>query len=167
MDTKSKNRFNIIDVCVILIILALIAGIVIFTVRESGEIYSERKEKNITYTVRLSGVSKDFLPSFEEEEHVLNSSTLNYIGTITKIKQEKTAVNTDKAEPVGTDGQYKVVQSHYDDVYDVYLTVSSKTTLDSRGIAYIDSQRITIGSVLYVRCGNFAATGYITNFSIS
>ncbi|MBQ9746097.1 MAG: DUF4330 domain-containing protein [Clostridia bacterium] len=166
MDNKKKNRFNIIDVFVIAAILALIAGVIFFAVRESGDFYTERREKNITYTVRISGVSKDYLSSFEEEGHVLNASTLNYIGTISKIKTEKTPTGKSEAVQNGTGG-YVIVQTKYNDIYDVYITVTAKTAPDGRGVAYVDGQRMTIGSEMYLRCGNFSATGYITNFSIS
>lgn len=156
-----------IDAFVIAVILALIAGVIFFAVRESGDLYSERRERNITYTVRISGVNKEFLSSFEEEMHVLNSSTLNYIGTVSKIKTEKAAAGTGEAVPNGTDGSYIIVQDKYDDIYDVYITLTAKTAPDGRGVAYVDGQRITIGSVIYLRFGNYSAAGHITNFSIS
>jgi hypothetical protein len=167
MDNKRKNRFNIIDVLVIFTVLALIAGIIVFTVRESKDYYAGLKEKNITYTVKICGIEKEFLSSFKEKEHIFSSTTLNYVGTISKIRTAKTSVATDRAVQSASGSAYISVMQVYDDLFDVYLTVSAKASLDDRGIAYIDRRRISIGSAVDIRCGNFSATAYVTNFSIA
>jgi hypothetical protein len=168
MNTKRKTGFNIIDAFVILIILALIAGTVYFAWRKTKEPSSQLKEKNITYTVRVSGVSADFVPVFKQNGLVYNSSTLGYVGTIKKIRMENAAVLTDKAAATGTEENpgYTVIQQKYGDVYDVYLTVNAKTLLDQRGVAYVDDERITIGSRINIRTENFSCEAYITAFTI-
>jgi len=168
MNTKKKTGFNIIDVFVILIIIALIAGTVYFIWRKNREPSSQLREKNLTYTVCLSGVDDDFLSVFEQDGLVYNSSTLGYIGTVKKIRMEKTAVLTDKAAATvsGDNVSYTVIQQKYDDIYDVYLTISAKTLLDRRDIAYVDGERITIGSRINIRTEGFSYEAYITAFSI-
>lgn len=163
---KKKNRFNIIDTFVIVIILALIAGVIFFVLHRGNSIYSDRSEKNITYTVCISGMDEAHLAAFEAGERVLNSSTLNHIGTISDIKAIKHKARTSTATKDAEGEGYTLDLVEYDDVYDVYITVTAKTSLDSRNIAYIDSQRITVGSAIYIRCGNFASPGHITNFVI-
>jgi len=167
MDNKKKHRFNLIDIFVIFIVLALIGGTAFFAFRKSRDVQSQIRERNITYTVCLSGVSEAYLSAFGTEEHMLNSATLNYIGTISKIKTEKHGEFTEKAVQNNLGSNYILVQNRYEDIFDVYLTVTAKTTLDERGVAYIDGRRITVGSPINIRCGNFAHAAYITNFSIS
>ena len=167
MDNKKKHRFNLIDIFVILIVLSLIGGTVFFTFRQNNEMKSQLRERNITYTLRISGVEKDFVSSFSEEEPVLDSSTMNYIGTITKVRTEKASSFSDKAVPNSFGNNYILMQEKSEESYDVYLTVSAKTKLDDRGVAYIDRQRITIGTRANIRCGNFASEAYITYFSIN
>ena len=167
MDTKNKHRFNLIDAFVILVTLAIIAGTVYFVWKENKEFNTHLHEKNITYTLRLSGVDEEFVPVFETDEHILDSSTFNYIGTIKKIKTEKSFRLTDSAVQSSTSSGYLVVQENLDDLYDVYLTVNAKTVVDSRGVAYIDDHRITVGTSMFVRCGNFTYEAYITSFSIN
>ena len=167
MDNTKKSKFNIVDTFVVIILLALILGAVYFVLRESGTIYAERNEKNITYTVCISGVEEEYLSSFVVGEKMLNSETLNYIGTITKVEALAAKENGDKALPGTAEGEYVLEQKEKTGVYDVYITLTAKTRLDSRGIAYLDYERITIGSPLYIRSGNFAAESYITAFSLS
>ena len=164
---KNKHRFNLIDVFVVFIVLAIIAGAVYYTFRETKDLQAQIRERNITYTLRLSGVNEEFLSSFEQGVHVLDSSTLDYIGTISKVRSEKMGEFTDKAVSNNLGSNYILAQKRYDDVYDVYLTITAKTMLDDRGVAYIDRQRITIGSLINVRCGNFPHEAYITYFSIN
>lgn len=168
MNNKRKTGFNIIDFFVILIVLALIAGTVYFIWRKNREPSTQLREKNLTYTVRISGVDKDFISVFEQEGLVYNSSTMNYVGTIKTVRLEKAAVLTDKAAATGEgeDVSYTVIQQKYEDVYDVYLTITSKTMLDSRNVAYVDEERITVGSRINLRTGNFPCEAYITAFSI-
>jgi hypothetical protein len=165
MDTKKKKRFNLIDAFVLLIILALISGTVYFSIRNNKEFHSELRTKNITYTVLLENVDKDFLNVFETDGHVLNSSTLEYIGKISKIKTEKSAILTDKAEKNDSGEGYTIIKKTYDDVYDVYITLTSKASMDERGIAYIDRQRITVGACVPLRFENYSHNAYITGFS--
>ena len=54
-----KGRFNFIDVLIILMVLALIAVVVYMTVSDKES--AEKSEKTITYTVKLSGINKDYL----------------------------------------------------------------------------------------------------------
>lgn len=167
MDLKNKHHFNLIDAFVILVTLALIAGTVYFAWKENKEVNLHLHEKNITYTLRLSDVDEEFISVFEADKHVLDSSTLDYVGTIKKIKTEKSYRLTDSAVQSSTNSGYLVVQENLDDLYNVYLTVNAKTVVDSRGVAYIDNRRITVGTAMYVRCGNFTYEAYITSFSIN
>jgi hypothetical protein len=163
---KTKNKFNIVDIFAVLIILALILGTVFFVLRKSGAIYTEKSKKNITYTVCIPGVKEEYISEIKAGEMIRNSSTMGYMGTITKTE---TTAHTENGNTAISDGNggYVLEQKEAAGVYDVYITITSKATPDSRGVVYIDSERITIGSVLYVRIDNFAAESFITAFSIS
>ena len=170
MKTKKKTAFNLIDIFVVLIIFALIAGTAYFAWINNKDPGAKLREKNLTYTVRLSGVSEDFISVFAQDGLVYNSSTLNYMGTIKNVRLEKSVIPSDKAvesaSASDTEIRYTIVQNKYDDVYDVYITLTAKALLDSRGIAYVDSERITVGSDINIRTQNFSYTAYITSFSI-
>lgn len=167
METKNKHRFNLIDAFVIFIVLALVSATVYYTIRENKNLNAEIRSRNITYTVCLEGVSKQFIDNFVEHEHVLNASTMEYIGTISKVRTEKGGVFTDKAANDASGSGFILIKQIHKDYFDVYLTITAKTILDERGVAYIDRQRITIGTLLHLRFNNFSHEAYVTNFSIS
>ncbi|MGN1095388.1 MAG: DUF4330 family protein, partial [Eubacteriales bacterium] len=71
---KKKNRFNIIDVFVILLIAALVFGIVYFILMQTGAIAKESDEKSIIYTVRISGADKEYIQEIKNGMTAYNSS---------------------------------------------------------------------------------------------
>ncbi len=166
MDNTKKSKFNIVDTFVVLILLALIFGIVFFFIRESRTIYEGRSEKNITYKICISDVEEEYASTFATGKKIYNSSTLNYIGTITKVEILPATESSGTAAAGAAEGEYLLGQEQCPGLCDVYITLTAKTKLDTRGVAYIDSERITVGSALDIRCDNFAAPSYITMFSI-
>ena len=54
----------------------------------------------------------------------------------------------------------------YDNLYDVFVTMTVKADVDSRGIAYVNKNKVLVGSKIYFRCGTFAAASFCTAFSI-
>lgn len=167
-NTKKKNRFNIIDAIVILLIAALVFGIVYFIMMETGALPgTSANEKTVVYTVRISGVDEPYLDSLASGGEAINSSTFAALGTITEVKSQKAVSNSTLAVKTEDGKSYSLKQTEYEDKYDIYITLAATATVDERGIAYVGSQRITVGSCVYFRCGNFAAVTYITDFSIA
>ena len=163
---KTKSKFNIIDTFVILIILALIAGIVLFALYKGGIILSGKEKKQITYTVCIYGIEDEKLSSFAEGNDILNSSTFQSVGKITKTDSKKHMITENTAYKGENDGEYVLGTTESSALYDVYITVTATSGVDERGIAYIDSQKIVTGASVYIRSGNYAAQGFITDFSI-
>ncbi len=165
--TNKKFRFNIIDAFVILLIAALILGAAYFIMTETGIIPQEKaNEKEVTYTLRLSETDVQYLTSFKIGDEVFNSATFAPLGVIENVEYKNALTASPFAEAAQGTEQYSVRQAEYDDKFDIYITVRSTATIDDNGIAYIGSQRITIGSCVYFKCGNFAATTYITDFQV-
>ncbi len=164
---NKKFRFNIIDVFVILLIAALILGAAYFILMETGFIPQEKaNEKTITYTVRLSETEAQYLDSFAVGSEVFNSATFASLGSISAVNHNNTLALSPFAEVAEGTQQYSVKQAEYEDRYDIYITVTARATIDDNGVAYVGSQRITVGSCVYFKCGNYAATTYITDFEI-
>ncbi len=167
-NNKKKSRFNIIDAFVILLIAVLVFGIVYFIMMETGALpssVSASNEKTVTYTVRISSVDEKYVSSFAAGDKALNSSTFESLGLITDIRTEKSVATSGLAVKT-EDGGYELNQTEYEDKYDIYVTISTSADIDGRGIAYVGSERINVGSCVYFRCGNFAATSYVTDFKI-
>ena len=83
----TKGRFNGVDVLIIVMVLAIIAVVLYMSVSDKNVAASS--EKVVTYTVKLSGVNKDYLPLIKKGETVTDFSTGALIGTITDVTSEK------------------------------------------------------------------------------
>jgi hypothetical protein len=164
---KIKHKFNVIDILVIIFLLALILGTTFFYLRQSNSIYSEMNEKKISYTVCIRNVDEAHLSSFSKGEPVLDSSSLKQIGTVSEVVSKKSVINGTSAVPGEADGEYILKQTESANLYDVYITISAKAYPDSRGVYYVSSRRIVTGASVYIRCGNYAAQSFVTEFSIS
>lgn len=161
-NNKKKTRFNVIDALVVLLIIAFALGAAYFIMTAKNSRDISQYNKQVVYTVRISGVSADYLDRFSEQDEVFDSKTFASIGKITKITSENTVANSNKAV-LGEDGSYSVKQGRYDDKYDIYVTISATADIDNRNVIYVGEQRINVGACVYFRCKGFAATTYITD----
>jgi len=159
---KQKTRFNFIDVLIILIILAVVGAAVYLIV--TGNMEARRSEStNIEFTVRISSVDEQYLSLIKENETVKDSSTDKAIGTIKRIRAEKTRYYGNTAVPA--ENGYTVTAAEYDDKYDVYITISAYAKADDRGIYRIGNSRILVGAPIYFKVPSFTSVSYITDFS--
>ena len=166
MDNKNvqKSRFNFIDVIIIVLILAITAALVyLFVYKKSAS--SSVGEKTVVYTLKISGVNADYLSMIKENDVLLDSSTGTELGTVSKVVSKPTLYIGDTVIDDGNGGK-TVAHSEYDNLFDLYVTLSVTASVDERGIAYIGSNRILVGSPFYVRRDAFAKKAFCTDFSI-
>ncbi len=164
---KKKNRFNIVDAIIILLIAALIFGIVYFIMFETGTLPSdEKKHATVVYTIRISDVDEAYLDSFAVGNNATNSSDLSNLGMISTVQNKNAIFYSSRAEKTADGVSYSIKQYEYEDKYDIYVTLTAQGIVDERGVVYIGSQRINVGVCVYIRCGNFASDSYVTDFRI-
>ena len=116
--------------------------------------------------MRISNVKEEYIKAFTLGSKTLNSATLNYLGTVSGVLTEKMTSYSDVAVPGASEGEYVLKQNVSENTYDIYITLNAKASVDNRGIAIVDSQRILIGTSINIRCGDYASQGVITNFHI-
>ena len=163
--TKTKSRFNFVDVIIILAIIAVIAAIVWIVLVQSGTVKTE-KTVRVEYTVRFTLVREEFSSYVKTGDSVTNSSTGNEIGSVIAVRTPEKSKYRDIRSIVDTADGKTVQVSEYPDLYDVYVTVSSEAEISDDGIATVDGSKILIGAPMYFRDGLFAKEGYVTAFEI-
>ena len=163
--TKTKSRFNFVDVIIILAIIAVIAAIVWIVLVRSGTVKTE-KTVRVEYTVRFTLVREEFSSYVKTGDSVTNSSTGNEIGSVIAVRRPEKSKYYDVRSTVGTGDDATVKVSEYPNLYDVYVTIASDATLSDNGIATVDGNKILIGAPMYFRDGLFAKEGYVTAFEI-
>ncbi|MBQ9511323.1 MAG: DUF4330 domain-containing protein [Clostridia bacterium] len=166
MESKNvqKSRFNFVDVIVIVLALAMTAAIVYFFVSRRTTT-APSGDKTVVYTLKLPGVNADYLAMIKENDTITDSSTGNVLGTVREVQAKHTLYVGDTVADDGKGGK-TAAYSEYDNLFDVYITIYVTASVDDRGIAYIGSNRILVGSPFYIRHGAFAKKAYCTAFSI-
>ena len=159
-----KSKFNFIDAIIIVLALAMIAALIyFFTVGNVSK--TSGSDKTVIYTLKIPGVNADYLSLLKENDVITDSSSGNKLGTVKEVRYKNALFVGDTVADDGKGGKV-VSHSEYDNLYDVYVTLYVTATLDSRGIAYVGTSKILVGSPFYVRDGSFAKKAFCTDFSI-
>lgn len=127
IDKKGKlfGKINIIDLCVLLILIAAVAVTAIkFKLADNSG--NSEKNTEIIYTVKVASIRNFTAEQFKINENLYDNETGKYIGKIISVDKKD-----DKEYVMKSDGTYAV--SAKPERYDVYITVSSKGTINDKG----------------------------------
>lgn len=163
---SNEKRFNFVDVVIIIAIVAVIGAVIWIAMVQSGNIERE-KIVNVEYTVRLSSVRAEFADSVHNGDIVVDSSTGNELGLVIAVRRPENTKYYNPNVIVERGDKATVGSSSYEDLYDIYVTISSKAILGDNGVAYVDSKKILIGAPINFRISPFAQTCYVTAFAIT
>ena len=153
---SKKRRFNIADVIIILIILALAALIARLFLSDDGFLPQSGTD-NISFTVKMYGVPTSYHDFVKPGDIVCDEITGNVIGAAEKVEYDTATVSV-----YDEDARY-YKQYSYPDKENVTVTVKTKATLkDGRYVT--DGFTINAGTKLQFRVPNLVFSGVITSF---
>lgn len=161
--SESRSRFNFIDVIIILTLLVIIAAIIYMTVIKNDT--TKENVHSVVYTVKLTRVDEACLPFITKGAVVVDISSETEIGTVAYVNSSN-SVYYSNTVMTDTTGIKTIVSSEYDNLYDVYVTLSSQASVDERGIAYIGKNRVLVGAPFNFRIDGFASKAFCTEFKI-
>lgn len=153
---SKKRRFNIADVIIILIILALAALIARLFLSDDGFLPQSGTD-NISFTVKMYGVPTSYHDFVKPGDIVCDEITGNVIGAAEKVEYDAATVSV-----YDEDARY-YKQYSYPDKENVTVTVKTKAALkDGRYVT--DGFTINAGTKLQFRVPNLVFSGVITSF---
>ena len=153
---SKKRRFNIADVIIILIILALAALIARLFLSDDGFLPQSGTD-NISFTVKMYGVPTSYHDFVKPGDIVCDEITGNVIGAAEKVEYDTATVSV-----YDEDARY-YKQYSYPDKENVTVTVRTKAALkDGRYVT--DGFTINAGTKLQFRVPNLVFSGVITSF---
>lgn len=153
---SKKRRFNIADVIIILIILALAALIARLFLSDDG-FFPQSGTDNISFTVKMHGVPTSYHDFVKPGDIVCDEITGNVIGAAEKVEYDTATVSV-----YDEDARY-YKQYSYPDKENVTVTVKTKAALkDGRYVT--DGFTINAGTKLQFRVPNLVFSGVITSF---
>ena len=150
---QTKKRFNIADIVILLIIIAIIALFAYVIVSSYGQDLFEPKY-SVEYTVKLTEVRKDFADNLGQGDMMVETTTLSEIGKVVKV-------DTTPCIFTATDSTGKTVTSDNPLYMDMVITVSAEATLPD-GIYTVNGFRLTAGKNVTFRVPDFTGSGVCT-----
>lgn len=139
-DGKIKGKFNIIDILVIVLIIAVIAGL---AVRYGSRITSAVKsDEEFEYVVRVQSVRMYTIDALKEtkdtESKLSDKKGTVDLGKITNVEYEPATVISEKAD--GT-----IVDAPQEDRYTAYVTIRTRGKESDNSYITADSNELSVG----------------------
>lgn len=152
-----KRRFNIIDLLIVLVLLAVIATAVIRTVTRNAEnkrSLPEMKSAEISFLIEGIGVA--------QADYIVLGDTLrtgdDVIGTVKSF-------DIQRASLLSEDGEGKAVTVYSDTAYDIRGVISAEGCTEENGFLLNGTLPLAPGQTLSVRGSDIAFTFLITDIS--
>lgn len=185
---KSKYRFNIVDVLLILVVVAIVFVVYYFVAGRSEN--GSQSENTIRYTIELKTVDKDYLDNITVGDKVIETIRNRTVGKVVDVEIEPSWTHTTNIEtgeisktyypPINVqdndealtdesvtptdevDENSENVQEIPDPIYDYYnVRLSVEAAADYTGSAYsIGGYEIVVGQMVYFRIPRFSSAGY-------
>ena len=153
---SKKGRFNLIDFLLIVIILALIAGIVyVFIPSSLVSRVTADETYEIQYTLELTGVDEAYIDNILENDIVIDSVSKSNLGTVAAVDYsiQYTELAYNENESVG-------VLTPVAGKYNVIVTVNA-TAQYEQGKGYsVNGTRIAVGEKINARFPNYVCECY-------
>ncbi|MCH5213123.1 MAG: DUF4330 domain-containing protein [Oscillospiraceae bacterium] len=157
-DGKIKGKFNIIDLLVIILIIAVIAGIV---VRYGSSITrAVKSDEEFEYTVKVESVRQFTIDALQETmdtgSHLTDKKSNLDLGTIIDIKSEDTMIPSQKAD--GT-----IVPAPQEGRKTAYVTIRTRGKEADNSYITADSNELSVGGHTEIFSKYVHTSGLITS----
>ena len=162
--TKRKYRFNLIDLLLVILCVAIIVGcIYVFSPNFKLNIFNKKESVNIQYVIEIQGVYEDFIEKIKENDNVIDSVSKNSLGTVMAVDHntKQTILSYTITEE---DANGVLVESP--NKYNVIVTISAPAEYEN-GVGYsVNSRRIAVGEHLALRFPDYTCECYCIAISI-
>lgn len=133
---KIKGKFNIIDLLVIILIVAVIAGIV---VRYGSSVTTAVKsDEEFEYVVKVESVRKFTIDALEKKGKVTDKKSTLDLGEIVSVEYEPTKYQS-------TTANGKIIFAEQPDRYTAYVTIKTRGKESDNSYITADSNELSVG----------------------
>lgn len=156
-DGKIKGKFNIIDVFVIILVIAVIAGL---CVRYGSSVTTAVKsDEEFVYVIKVQSVRNFTIDALkktmETESRLTDKNATVDLGEITDVKYEPATVLSEKTN--GT-----MVYAPQEDRYTAYVTINSHAKESDNSYILPDSNELAVGRNIEIFSKYVHTSGLIT-----
>ena len=144
---KRPIRFNMVDVVIVLVVIACIAGVILRMGIKENQQRIEGADNKVVCTVVCQSIL-DRLATIKPGDVLYNDQTGAKLGEVTAVRKIAATKNMLKA-----DGTYAAAQ--YSDRYDLYVDISCNVMARADGLYIEGTTLCTVGSELALRAQDF------------
>ena len=158
--SKSRRRFNFIDLLIIVAILLL--GAIVVNLFLPSSIFKSTKniEREIQYTVEFLGVDQSFIDKIKENDTAIDSVSKYSVGNVMLVAHNELYSELKYDEENNT-GKF----AFYEDKYNVLVTISVMAEYNEGEGYSVGGRRIAVGEKLSLRFPDYVGEGYCINLS--
>lgn len=155
IDKKGRlfGKINIIDLCIILLIVSAVA-VTLIKFNAAGNGGNTEKNTEIVYTLKVASVRDYTVNQFVEGDNLYDDETGKYIGKIVSVEKKPDMVYVVKA-----DGTYAI--SEKPERYDAYITVSANGSINEKGYFAEGIRQISNHSTVVISNKRFKTTSTV------
>lgn len=153
---KKKGRFNLVDLFLILIALAVVFVMIFVIDPFSIELFDNtEKEVKLEYTIRIENVENTLINKIAIGNEVVDSSTKTSLGFVSSVENDIPHTEPYYDSEIGV-----VSMMQYENRYDLVVTVTSANATFTEGVGYeVNDRRVAVGTQLYLMFPDFVGTG--------
>ena len=159
---QTKRKWNIVDVVIVLVVVALLAFGVWKLIGGRGGT-SNDNTTGITYTVKVYGLEQEMFQSVQKSAgEELMASTAPVDGKIVKVEQVPSRVYTSLNSFGTTPVRGQVQTGENDQLVDAVFTIEANADVDAKGEVFtVGPQEIRVGRSHIVKTEHLEVTGMI------
>ncbi len=160
IDEKGRifGKINIIDICLVLVIVLAIGGIFLkkASISETQTVY-----KDITYTVQIRAIRQPTVEQFQGKlgQSLYVTKTGEYLGTVSDVL-------CTEAEGLAIDKNGSYIKTTQPDRYDITITVQTEGTETAKGIFTQGGKQLFIGETLNITSETAETSGEILSIEV-
>ena len=152
---KKKGRFNLVDLLVVLIALAIVFAVVfVMDPFSIGLFGAEKQEVTLEYTVRIDNVESALINKIQMGDEVIDASVKTSLGYVSAVEDD-----IPHTEPYYDAEEDVVSMKEYPNRYDLVVTVTAEATFTDGEGYKIDGRRMAVGTQLYLMFPDYIGTG--------
>ena len=156
--SKSKIKFNLFDV---FIIIAVIASCYVGFSYLSDKSESTGNVPEVSYVVELSRKDAEYQNQVKIGDDIKDAIKGGYYGKVTDFRWEPCTEVVESKET----GEF--VESQVPDRYNYYITITGIPTTYTDSKIMFASQEVKVGESIYIRNNNYSGEGYVVDIDVA
>ena len=153
---QQKGKFNLMDLVLILIVVAVALFVVFVIDPFSIELFGKQDHQvTLEYTLRIENVDGALIDKIRTKDEVVDSAIKVSLGYVTAVEND-----IPHAEPYYNSEEDVVTSVEFPDRYDVVVTVTAGAVF-TEDVGYtVNGRRVAVGSQFFLMFPDFLGTGY-------